>query len=166
MAKQTFRIQLVEGGEGVVAEGDPAYDICKEIRKKGFTNIVLPLATLASGELSEKLLEADMDDDETFERMAGYYEQATYVTSENSSCIHHYILNEPVPGEGDTGICKWCGNIREYERFKEILWSSDEARARSYALREWERRLTEEEDLIGIAHTRDDTYRDEKPTEA
>ena len=164
MAKQTFRIKLVEGGEGVVAEGDPAYEICKEIRKSGFTDIVLPLTTLATGQLSEKLLEADVDDDETFERLAGYYEQTTYV-SNTTSCVHHYILTEPEPEKNDVGTCKWCGNKKEYDRFTEIPWSSDEARSRAYALREWERRLTEEEDLIGIGHNRDDSYH-KKPTEA
>lgn len=164
MARQSFRIRLVEGeGEGTVADGDPAFTLCLALRKAGFTDIVLSLTTLATGKISEKLLQADMADDETFERMAGYSEQASYVMEE-TECVHHYILSEPAPNTKDTGTCKWCGNVREYDRFTEISWSSDEARMRTYALREWELRLSEEEDLIGIGHNRD-SITDEKPKE-
>lgn len=165
MAKQSFRIQLVEGGEGIVAEGDPAYEICKRLRKEGFTNIIIPLTTLATGQLSEKLLDAEMDDSETFERMAGYYEQAAHVTDIDTDCVHHYILTEPTPGKNDQGTCKWCGNEREYGRFTEIAWSSEEAQARTYALQEWRKHLTEEENLIGLGHNSDDTYPIEEQAE-
>lgn len=151
MAKTRFKIQLVEGGTGVVAEEDPAYPLCKAIRKSGFTDIVLPLATLATGVLSDRLLSVDVDEDETFELLAGYSEQAAHVMDIEQTCVHHYILTMPRPNEPDVGTCKWCSDTKTYERFPsgQLLTSRQEMKNRK-AMIEWESKLRIQESLTEI----------------
>lgn len=47
-----FTVRIVEhGAKAVVSPGDPAYDLCRALRRLGYANIVMPLTTFATGKV-------------------------------------------------------------------------------------------------------------------
>lgn len=47
-----YPVRIVEhSAKAVVSPGDPAYDLCRALRRMGYTNIVLPLRAFATGKV-------------------------------------------------------------------------------------------------------------------
>ena len=51
-------------------------------------------------------------------------------SSPETKCIHHYLISSPAPGEHEIGVCKLCGEIRDFtglqmkdRKFRELLWA-------------------------------------------
>ena len=52
-----YNIRIVEhGAKAVVAQGDPAHDLCRALKRMGYANIVLPLQAFATGKVSREYI--------------------------------------------------------------------------------------------------------------
>jgi hypothetical protein len=52
-----YTIRIVEhSATAVVSPGDPAYDLCRELRRIGYKQIVMPLRTFATGKVCREYI--------------------------------------------------------------------------------------------------------------
>ena len=114
MASAPISVELVEGGKGLVFPGDPAYDYCRELQKKGYTTLYLGLLTLMGGRPTRRYrMDDDMADDMI--RVLAAEDQAEMV-EESRPCTHHWMLG---PTDFEThkteGVCKVCGETRSFK---------------------------------------------------
>jgi hypothetical protein len=157
---QVFKVEIVEGGSGVVAEGDPAYPLCRRLQQAGYTAIVLPLVVFMSGNLKNRrhmLTQSSKSNvkhwplQKRILASAAAEDQLSLVEGDaETSCVHHWILDEKV-ADPTPGICKICGETRDFPRYPEINtskmgWNREFSKVHN----EWADRLREAEYLAGL----------------
>lgn len=153
---QVFTVDLVEGGTGIVAEGDPAYPLCKELQKAGYDRLVLSLSALASGTVKDSM-EQDRQgfatiDEECIVRSAAFEDQKARLTGDKP-CTHHWVIDAPQPGVKMVhGKCKYCGEEKGHkahmdEQTGPITFAGP--LANTVVMQEWKDRMRWAEELAG-----------------
>ena len=107
-------MELVEGGRGLVCEGDPAYLICKELQRVGYSKLILSLPVFASGNVKERRLMDTGQEIDILQLAQATDQMAVLEEGElEVKCVHHWIVAEPENAKS-LGKCKFCGEEREF----------------------------------------------------
>lgn len=164
---QTFTVTLVEGGRALVADGDPAYRLCRSLQRLGYDRLVLPLAVVMAGRAEDRrlMLETDrvMQSEEqscilraAAEDMLSLQDAQDDDAGSLADCVHHWILETPEEGtESVRGTCKVCGKEQDHRLSRDV---DVKKRAnglyfeRNYRqeLEDWRTRLSEAENQAGL----------------
>lgn len=157
---QTFVVELVEGGIGIVAEGDPAYPLCRDLQKTGYSNLVLSHLAFATGRVKDsmrfddtKLL--DLPDDDRIVRTAAFADQAAHI-EEDRPCVHHWKIETPEAGAVKvSGRCKYCGAEKEdFDPWGPVSTESKDEAVRfigkGTVVSDWYARLKDAEQVAGV----------------
>lgn len=150
---QVFTVELVEGGQGVVYEGDPAYHICKSLQRLGYNRLFLTVPILASGNVKERRILKSVEEDGII-RLAAFRDQLSNNPGPELECRHHWILGE---ASSDTeeieGTCKFCSAVQTWPRNPKLNWREmPTVRSKEYqdAIKDWNARLREAELQAGM----------------
>jgi hypothetical protein len=155
---QVFTVELVEGGQGVVYEGDPAYHICKRLQRLGYSRLFLTVPILASGNVKERRV-LKVVNDPCIVSLAAAADQLSNVSQDEGEpeCRHHWIISESsaadIEEKGHQGTCKFCGIKKIFPRDPKVDWRNrPTVRSKEYqaALKDWNARLREAELQAGM----------------
>jgi len=101
MAGQTFVVEFVEGGVGMVFDGDPAYTLCKELSKKGYVTFIMPRMTFLTGNAEIGYAGPTIE-------TTAWEDQRMMLDNPDMQCSAHYF---DVGTSGNLLTCDACGDV-------------------------------------------------------